>query len=240
MPDSTTGSAARAGISGAELEAKVLAMAERARQRDHEKPSETAAQHSLDGEAWRIDRELKIALVPDVYRAAEWDKVRSPAIRQWTLAIVARTQRGRMANPALLGHGMLILGPTGTGKSSAAALACRAAIEAERTVRWTYVPDLVDRMSSGAKERLHEIRMQTAVDLLVWDDFGVRDLAEWEIGYLDQIVEGRSRALKPMIVTSNWTSGDIKNDVRLARLVDRWRQRTASQLVVLSGESMRG
>lgn len=206
-------------------------------------PSGTSrAALSEDGEAWRVDRALRDARVPDLYRTADWGKVRSPAIREWTIPVVARTQRQHekgTRNWALLGHGLMILGPTGTGKSSAAALVCREAVKAHRTVRWTYVPDLVDRMEEGAKQRLHEIRMQEAVDLLVWDDFGVRDLAEWQIGYLDQIVENRYRSNRPMVVTSNWTTKDFKNDVRLARLVDRWREKTCSQSAILSGESMR-
>lgn len=180
--------------------------------------------------------------VPEVYRQAQWTTVRSPAVGIWARDLTARTKKRSepgTENWGLLGHGLLILGPTGTGKSSAAALVCRAAVVAERTCRWTYVPDLIDRMAAGPKERLHEIRMQSAVDLLVWDDLGVRDMADWEIGYLDQIVEARYRARKPMVVTSNWTADDIKTDPRMTRLVDRWRERTASTAVILSGESMR-
>lgn len=179
--------------------------------------------------------------MPDVYRDAEWSNVRHPAVREWSLGLTGRV--GGVAagttNWGLLGHGLLILGPTGTGKSSAAALCCRASVEAGLTTRWTYVPDLVDRLSAGPKERLHEVAMQSAVNVLVWDDWGVRDLADWEIGYLDQIVEARYRSRKPMVVTTNWTPEDLRTDRRMARLVDRWRERTASQAVILSGESMR-
>lgn len=140
---------------------------------------------------------------------------------------------------ALAGHGLLIMGPVGTGKSSAAALACRAAALAERDVLWAYVPEMVSRMSTGPRERADIIRAQSGVDLLVWDDFGVTDLADWEVGYLDQIVEARYRNRKPMVVTTNWTPNDLRGDARLARLVDRLGERTASQAVVLSGTSMR-
>lgn len=185
---------------------------------------------------------MREAHVPDLYRKADWSKVRSPAIREWTVPMVARTQKPHEKGPRnwqLVGHGLMVLGPTGTGKSSSAALVCREAVKAGRTVRWTYVPDLVDRMSEGPKQRLHEIRMQGAVDLLVWDDFGVRDLADWEVGYLDQIVENRYRSYRPMVVTTNWTTQDLRADQRMARLVDRWRERTCSQMAVLTGESMR-
>lgn len=188
------------------------------------------------------ERALRLGRVPDVYRSAVWEKVRSPAIREWTFAVHGRTQRKEDPGPpnwSLLGHGLLIMGPTGTGKSSAAALVAREAVKAGRSVRWSYVPDLVDLMSASPKDRAHEVRMQEAVDLAIWDDFGVRDLADWEIGYLDQIVETRYRARRPMVVTTNWTTSDLTGDVRLSRLVDRWRERTASGEAHLVGESMR-
>lgn len=244
MHESTPGSDAREVTSiGEVMRERALALAERARLREQQTPSAPPASASPAGEAWRVERALRLGGVPDVYREAKWPTVRSGAVREWAYGVGARTAKRSdpgSPNHALLGVGLLILGPTGTGKSSAAALCCRAAAEAERTVRWTYLPDLVDRMTAGAKERQHEIAMQVGVDLLVWDDLGVRDLADWEIGYLDQIVEGRYRRRRPMVVTSNWTPEDLKNDQRLGRLVDRWRDRTARDLVVLGGPSMRG
>lgn len=177
-----------------------------------------------------------------MYLGAVWERVRHPAVQQWTLGIAGRLQDRTDPTPPnwrLLGHGLLILGPVGTGKSSAAALAVREAVRIDRTARWAYVPDLLDRLGTGPKERDLEIRRQIAVGLLVWDDFGVRDMADWEVGYLDQIVDGRYRARKPMIVTSNLTGADLSSDDRLARLVDRWRERVCSTAVVLGGESMR-
>ena len=185
---------------------------------------------------------MRIGRVPDLYRGATWDRVRAPAIKEWTIALAARTKKADEPGPAnfaLLGHGLLVFGPVGTGKSSAAALICREAALQGRTVRWSYVPDLCDKIAQTAKERTHESRMQEAVDLLVWDDFGVRDLADWEVGYLDQMVEARYRSRKPMVITTNWTAADLRDDARLARMVDRWRERVCSWSAVLAGASMR-
>lgn len=183
--------------------------------------------------------------MPDLYRVAVWDKVRSPLVREWTLALATRAMRrseqvaGTTLQWHLIGHGLLLLGPTGTGKSCAAALCAREAAKVGRTLCWAYVPDLCDALTSTPRERSAEIRRQESVDLLVWDDFGVRDLADWEIGYLDQIVEARYRARKPMIVTTNWDPARLREDPRIQRMVDRWRERTTSHVVVLGGASMR-
>lgn len=173
---------------------------------------------------------------------ADWSKVRSPAVKEWAVGVHARTQHKTEPGPVnhhLLGHGLLIMGPTGTGKSSAAGLIARDTFGAERTVAWRYVPDLLDTLTSNPRERQQEIKRCTAVDVLILDDFGVRDMADWEIGYLDQIVEARYRIRKPMVITTNLTREQLMQDGRLGRMVDRWRERTASNIVVLTGESMR-
>lgn len=221
--------------------ARALAMAERARQHAQQAPSQSPQQGSSGGDI--STTLLYRSRVPQVYRSAEWGKVRSPAVREWTVGLAARTQRRSDPVPPnwnLLGHGMLILGPIGTGKSSAAGLCSMEAMRLGKSVRWSYVPDLVDRLMSSPRERREEIQHQSIVDLLVWDDVGVRDMAEWEIGYLDQIVEARYKKRKPMIVTSNWAASDLRGDPRLARMVDRWRERVCSNVVILGGESMRG
>ena len=245
MPGSATGASEASSTPPTERavplwEARALAAAERVRQQGPRRPSESSRPPaSPDGEVVR--RRLKAGKVPDLYESATWDKVRSPAIKEWCLPIEARLpSKVGTPNWALLGHGLLILGPVGTGKSSAAGLVAKDVVFHDRSVRWSYVPDLADTMALSAKDRAAEMRWQEMADLLIWDDFGVRDLADWEIGYLDQIVEARYRARKPMLVTSNWTAEDLRADQRLARMVDRWRERVCSNVAILTGASMRG
>jgi DNA replication protein DnaC len=179
--------------------------------------------------------------VGDAYVDGDWSQVRNHRVREWTLAVDARTRRrteGPM-NHQLAGRGLTLVGPPGTGKSTAAALCCREAVKAGRTVQFSYVPNLADALAGRPPERAQLVKHQIAVDLLVWDDFGVRDLADWEIGFLDQIVEGRYRRYAPMIVTSNLTPTTLYGDPRIQRLADRWRDRTAAGQVILGGASMR-
>lgn len=190
----------------------------------------------------QVDTSLRRGRVPELYLESNWETVRSPAIAEWSKTVHQRTWKRIDDEPRVdgqSGHGLLIMGPVGTGKSSAAALACRSAVEAGRSVVWAYVPEMISQMALGARERAEEIRLQSRTDLLVWDDFGVTDVADWEIGYLDQIVEARYRNRKPMIVTTNWKAEDLARETRMSRLVDRWRQQTCSSAVVLAGQSMR-
>lgn len=180
--------------------------------------------------------------VPEAYLAAEWPRVRSVAVQQWGVTLRERTYRRSDDEPrqgAFAGRGLILLGPVGTGKSSAAALLCRQAVTAGRGVLWQYVPDLIDALSDKPAKRAEVVHRAGTVDLLVWDDFGVRDMADWELGYLDQIVERRYRDFRPMVVTSNLTTQDLATDVRLQRITDRWRERTACDKIILSGDSQR-
>lgn len=221
--------------------ARALALAERARQHDQQAPSQEPQRERTAGDltATSVSR----SRIPRLYLSASWQKVRDADVRGWTIGMQARTRRVGEDSPPnwrMLGHGLLILGPVGTGKSSAAALCGIEALLVERTVLWSYVPDLIDALSSGPRDRKRVIGEQSRADLLIWDDFGVRDMADWEVGYLDQIVEARYRARKPMIVTTNWTAQDLRNDGRIQRMVDRWRERVCSTAILLGGESMRG
>lgn len=221
------------------LQARALAQAERARAQGLLGRSGDPRLDPSTGEVeyWRSQRLLKIGGVPEIYLTARWSEIRSPVVQNWAKSIVDRTSP--TGSPGLRGHGLIIFGPVGTGKSSAAALCCHRAATFGKTVRWSYVPTLTDTLAKDVKSRVEEVKHQETVDLLVWDDFGVRDLADWEIGFLDQIVDVRQRRRKPMIVTTNLNRVEMDHDARLARMLDRWRQRTASVGAVLDGASAR-
>ncbi len=117
----------------------------------------------------------------------------------------------------------------------AAALVCGAAVHAGLSIRWFYVPDLVALLA--ARETLnHTLKLSMAADLLVWDDFGVEGLRDWQIGLLDRVVEARYRRDLPMVVTTNLSRKSLE-DPSLARLNDRWSERR--YVVTISGDSMR-
>jgi hypothetical protein len=214
----------------------VLEYAERDRlRRERETTSPTTAATHVPGEA-SILRSLRLGGVPELYRTGEWERVRPAGVRAVADTIGLRCARGVWHE--LVGRGALFLGGPGTGKSTAAGLVCRAAVLAGVSVRYSYLPVLMDEMLDN-RRRLEIVREQSAVGLLVHDDFGVRSLADWEIGFLDEIVETRYQTRRPMIVTGNLTAADLTVDTRLARMVDRWRQRTAADMIPFSGRSQR-
>jgi DNA replication protein DnaC len=184
-----------------------------------------------------LARRMRVAHVPEIYWQADWAKVRAPGVRD--VADMIRWRCGDAHHP-LRGRGAMLLGGTGTGKSSAAALICLEAARAGLSVAWEYVPTLMDKMLD-AKGRSALLRRLVAVDLLVFDDLGVRAMADWEIGFMDQIVEGRYN--RRMLVTGNLKESDLKEEgkaeKRMTRMVERWRERTAADFIGFAGLSMR-
>lgn len=134
------------------------------------------------------------------------------------------------------GHGLMLLGPPGTGKSSTAALLVREAVKMSVGCRWVYVPDMLDELFDS-RARGTALRRQDEVDLLVWDDFGVQQLTSWQTSQLDRIVEHRYRKRRSMIVTTNLTKTQLKSIPEYARLLDRWRE--VMRGVTIGGDSMR-
>jgi DNA replication protein DnaC len=104
------------------------------------------------------------------------------------------------------------------------------------TVRWEYVPTMLDELIAGKRNEVLE--RQEKPGLLVWDDFGVSQLADWMVPYLDKVVETRYRARRSMIVTTNIDPAIFADDPALARIMSRWRQ-TLKRLDVVADDRRR-
>jgi DNA replication protein DnaC len=212
------------------LERNVLAVRDRLSEERRANPGPDRA--SLAGE-----RELRVLLrhgeVPPKYRdESDWEQVPDSLavpLMEWRVADILQAKLAH-------GRGLLLAGPVGTGKSMTAALLCREVGRLGRSVRWEYVPDMLDALSDP-KTRQQVVARQRHCTLLVWDDFGVERLADWQIGHLDRIVEGRSRARRSMIITTNHTPELLRADPALARMTDRWRAMCTP--MILGGPSRR-
>lgn len=129
------------------------------------------------------------------------------------------------------GEGTYLWGDPGTGKTWAAACAVRLAIEAQDplgpiTARLVATKALLDEIKDGYDggngKALGDAK---AVWLLALDDLGVERPTDWAIETLADLIDARTMAGLPTVVTSNYRIGEIR---------DIWKgmpgKRTASRL----------
>lgn len=106
------------------------------------------------------------------------------------------------------GIGVLLWGNPGTGKSHLAAAVCHALLHKGYTVVFQSVPELLGRLRDSYRDGANEsergiMRALMDADLVVLDDLGAEKLTDWTLDTLFRIVDGRYRAKRAMIVTTN-------------------------------------
>lgn len=114
------------------------------------------------------------------------------------------------------GRGLLLLGPTGTGKTFYACCIANALIDAGYSALVTNFAKISnDLQGTFDKARVHNRLLRA--DLLVLDDLATERDTSFMQEIVFQVVEERSAAQKPMIVTSNVSTQEFMNSGDLAR-----------------------
>lgn len=170
---------------------------------------------------------LRRAGVPDLYGDASWANV---AHAKRSLTTYAKSIEERVR----LGEGLFLAGPVGTGKSCAAGLIARSAVMRDIAVVWQHVPDVIGKITTP--EGKHQLWRASAAELLIWDDFTLAGLTDWQVRELDRVVERRYSSRRSMVVTTNVTQAAMEAP-EVRRMADRWGDRC--QWVTMSGESLR-
>lgn len=156
-------------------------------------------------EARRKAGERFAASVPDRYAEAVAD---CPEVVDWIRGLVAESvhaQRGQVAT-VRRGPSLLLLGPTGVGKTFQAygALRALAGSGAQCTWMFTTAADLYARLRPRhAVDSEAEFRQYADAALLIVDDLGAAKGSEWveEINY--RLINHRYEHMLPTLITSN-------------------------------------
>lgn len=140
------------------------------------------------------------------------------------------------------GDGLWISGAVGTGKTTLAMAVSKAAIEAGRSIAIYSLPRLLARVrrtfDGAANEDSYSqfFDRLTSVDLLHIDDLGAEKQSDWVLEQLYSIVDERYQAMRSMLVTSNLSYEELKDQIG-DRVVSRLTQ-TCEELP-LEGTDMR-
>ena len=145
------------------------------------------------------------AEVPAAHRAVRWGGVRrGPAGHA---AEMACNEWARNLGTAAQTRWLWLHGPQGVGKSCIASLVVGDALRKGLTCRLVDWSELLRRIKAtfGRPESDDLIESCIAVELLALDDVGKDQPSEWAAQILFEVVNGRERASKPTMATSNYT-----------------------------------
>ena len=120
------------------------------------------------------------------------------------------------------GKGLLLLGTVGTGKTYYAACIANALIDTGRSVKMTNFASIANDLWS-CEDKSEYMRSLNRFDLLVLDDLGIERSTDFMKEQIFNIVDGRYRSGKPMIVTTNltWEQLTKTDDISYQRIFDR-------------------
>lgn len=120
-------------------------------------------------------------------------------------------------------NGLLLWGSVGTGKSYMAGCIANALVEQEVSVHMTNFATILNELNAHYGERNEYIQRLCANRLLIIDDLGMERGTEYGLEQVFNVIDARYRSNKPLIITTNLTLGELKNetDIGKKRIYDR-------------------
>lgn len=121
------------------------------------------------------------------------------------------------------GMGLLLFGGVGTGKTYITACIVNALIDFDFNCLVTSFSRLCNQIYDMKTGRQEYIDSLNEYDLLVIDDLGVERGTEYMGEIVQNVIDSRYRANKPIIVTTNLTGEELKHprDIRSSRVYSR-------------------
>ena len=181
----------------------------------------------------REDEEYHLRARMTEIRQMKADGLQDAALRQYTFAndLGYQPESAKLRAyveqfPEMLksGAGLLLWGGVGTGKTFLAACVANALLDRSIPVLMTGTGKLLNALIGiYPSERNAFLESLNAYSLLILDDLGMEHSSEFAMSQMFNIVDGRYRTGKPLIVTTNLTLQELKHppDLAHARIYDR-------------------
>jgi DNA replication protein DnaC len=186
------------------------------------------------------------SVIPPRYRGVSFDRppVSDMARDLQTRVVVERVRAfiAELDERLACGHGLWLMGNTGTGKTTLAMLASKAALEAGHSVAIYSLPKLLARIrrtyesEPGGDSYSAFFERLTSVDLLHLDDLGAEKRSDWVLEQLYALVNERYEEEKSMIITTNFDANELEEQIG-PRIVSRLTEMT--EPLVLEGDDNR-
>lgn len=185
----------------------------------------------------RVDTEarFKDALVPKRFRAKTLEAFAAPGPAQRKVLAIARRYRDTFPEQLAAGRCLILVGPTGTGKTHLVAGILNGVLGAGHTGLYRTALDTVrmlrDTWRPGAPRPESQVLDALAsVDLLAIDEVGVQHWTDSERVLLTEVIGRRYADVKPTIVASNEDLAGLERCIG-DRAHDRLRENGGTVLV---------
>ena len=121
------------------------------------------------------------------------------------------------------GKGLIFFGNAGTGKSFLAACITNALIDQGYKCLMTNFPRIINELTGIYEGKQAYIDSLNNYDLLVIDDMAVERNTEYTAEIIQNVIDSRYRARKPLIITTNLTKEEYEHpkDIKKERLYIR-------------------
>jgi len=175
------------------------------------------------------------SVIPPRYRGVSFDRppVSDMARDLQTKIVVERVRAfvDELDDRLEQGQGLWLTGGTGTGKTTLAMLASKAALEAGRSVAIYSLPKLLARIrrtydgEPGEDSYSAFFERLTSVDLLHIDDLGAEKKSDWVLEQLYALVNERYEEKRSILITSNFDGVELEEQIG-PRIVSRLTEMT--------------
>jgi DNA replication protein DnaC len=175
------------------------------------------------------------SVIPPRYRGVSFDRppVSDMARDLQTKIVVERVRAfvDELDDRLGRGQGLWLTGGTGTGKTTLAMLASKAALEAGHSVAIYSLPKLLARIrrtydgEPGEDSYSAFFERLTSVDLLHIDDLGAEKKSDWVLEQLYALVNERYEEKRSILITSNFDGVELEEQIG-PRIVSRLTEMT--------------
>lgn len=196
-----------------------------------------AAEEVANRNNTRIQKAARRARFPALKTVEEYDFTFQSSLK--------RTELGPFLDPDFVAQGrnLILLGPSGTGKTHLCIAIAYKAIQHGHDARFVRACDLIDELAHAARDGHLRESTQAYLEprVLIIDEVGYLHHANNAANVLYGLIDARYQARRPMLFTTNKTIpqwGDVLHDHQLATaIVDRVLER--GSLIELRGRSYR-
>ncbi len=189
---------------------------------DREKKEAEELAKKRSEEMARIQKLKKMSLMDERFADATFENFKVTKYNEKNLRLCKRyaTAFDQMLEKC---QGLLMWGNVGTGKSFAAAAIANYLLEHQVPVIMTSFTKILEIIDSNRNEESNTINKLSWAKLVIFDDLGAERCTDYALEKVYNIVDERYRQKLPMILTTNLTLQEMKDetDIRYARIFDR-------------------